>query len=91
MIDDYTYTNSPPVQEIWERALPALASVKNGEYLSVECLRRAFGLAGGPKLRDVLAAGERECLLVNDRSASPTTYRATFILEGLLRSVDCDH
>lgn len=85
--DDYTYTNSPPVREIWQRALPALQGVTNGQYLSAERLQRAFGLAGGQKLRDVLAAGERDGLLVIDRGASPATYRATFILERGLRAV----
>ncbi|MCY1535101.1 hypothetical protein D9M68_704920 [compost metagenome] len=85
MIDyDDTYTNSPPVRSIWERALPALVGVKNGDYLSIERLRPAFGLQGGQKLRDVLAAGERDGLLIIDRGAIPTTYRATFILERLL-------
>ena len=82
--DDYTYTNSPPVQDIWERALPRLASVRNGEYVGIDRLHQAFGLEGGQKLRDVLAAGERDGLLTIDRAASPPTYRATFILERLL-------
>ncbi|WP_454703471.1 hypothetical protein [Achromobacter pestifer] len=91
MIDyDETYTNSPPVRDIWVRALPALASVKNGDYLSAERLQRAFGLAGGPKLREVLAAGERDGLLVIDRGASPATYRATFILERILPAAAAD-
>lgn len=91
MIDyDDSYTNSPPVRDIWIRALPALDGIKNGEFLSAERLQRAFGLAGGPKLRDVLAAGERDGLLVIDRCASPATYRATFILERLLPTAAVD-
>lgn len=42
------------------------------------------------KLRDVLAAGERDGLLVIDRGAVPTTYRATFILERGLRAIRDD-
>lgn len=80
---DDTYTNSPPVREIWKRALPALADVKNGDYLGIQRLREAFGLEGGQKLRDVLAAGERDGLLEIDRGTVPTTYRATFVLERL--------
>lgn len=50
MIDyDDTYTNSPPVRDIWIRALPALADVKNGDYLSIQRLREAFRLEGGKK------------------------------------------
>lgn len=87
---DDTYTNSPPVQEVWERALPKLSTVRNGEYLGLDRLRQAFGLEGGQKLREVLAAGEREGLLIIDRGATPPTYRATFILERLLQQFgDC--
>lgn len=88
--DDYTYTNSPPVQDIWERALPRLTGARNGEYLGIDHLRKAFGLDGGQKLRDVLAAGERDGLLIIDRGASPATYRATFILERLLQQFGDD-
>ena len=84
MYYDDTYTNSPPVRDIWERALPALAGVKNGEYLRPERLHKALGYSGGQKLRDLLAAAERDGLLIIDRGASPTTYRATFILQRLL-------
>ncbi|MNR65297.1 hypothetical protein D3C85_1882770 [compost metagenome] len=42
------------------------------------------------KLQDALAAGERDGLLVIDRSAVPTTYRATFVLERCRRSVRDD-
>ena len=75
------YINTPPVRDIWLRALPALAGVKNGDYLTIDRLRAAFGLDLGRKLQDVLAAGERDGLLEIDRGAVPTTYRATFILE----------
>ncbi|WMD23285.1 hypothetical protein RAS12_13220 [Achromobacter seleniivolatilans] len=81
------YINTPPVREIWLRALPALADVKNGDYLTIGRLQEAFGLGEGKKLRDVLAAGERDGLLEIDRGAMPTTYRATFILERGLRAV----
>ncbi|MGB3433556.1 hypothetical protein [Achromobacter sp.] len=84
---DDTYTNSPPVRDIWIRALPALADVKNGDYLSIQRLREAFRLEGGKKLRDVLAAGERDGLLEIDCRVTPTTYRATLILERGLRAV----
>lgn len=84
MYYDDTYTNSPPVRDIWERALPALAGVKNGDYLRPERLHKALGYSGGQKLRDLLAAAERDGLLIIDRGASPTTYRATFILQRLL-------
>lgn len=84
------YINTPPVRDIWIRALPALAGVKNGDYLSIQRLRDAFGLEAGQKLRDVLAAGERDGLLIIDRGATPTTYRATFILERGLRAVSED-
>ncbi len=87
---DDTYTNTPPVRDIWIRALPALADVKNGDYLSAQRLHAAFGLGCGKKLRDVLAAGERDGLLEIDRGASPATYRATFILERGLRAVRDD-
>lgn len=79
------YTNTPPVHDIWLRALPALKGVKNGDYLTIDRLRAAFGLDLGRKLQDVLAAGERDGLLVIDRGASPTTYRATSILEWGVR------
>lgn len=81
------YINTPPVRDIWIRALPALTGVKNGDYLRIERLRAAFGLEPGRKLQDVLAAGERDGLLIIDRGATPTTYRATFILERGLRAV----
>lgn len=68
------YINTPPVRDIWMRALPALADAKNGDYLSIERLRQAFGFDGGQKLRDILAAGERDGLLMIDRGAVPTTY-----------------
>ncbi|MGE8688644.1 MAG: hypothetical protein ACN6PJ_15990 [Achromobacter sp.] len=68
---DDTYTNSPPVRDIWVRALPALAGVKNGDYLAIERLHAAFGVDSGQKLRDVLAAGERDELLEIDRGAEP--------------------
>lgn len=84
------YINTPPVRDIWIRALPALAGVKNGDYLRIERLRAAFGLEPGRKLQDVLAAGERDGLLIIDRGATPTTYRATFILERGLRAVSED-
>lgn len=84
MYYDDTYTNSPPVRDIWERALPALEGVKNGDYLRPERLHKALGYSGGQKLRDLLAAAERDGLLIIDRGASPTTYRATFILQRLL-------
>lgn len=84
MYYDDTYTNSPPVRDIWERALPVLAGVKNGEYLRPERIHKALGYSGGQKLRDLLAAGERDGLLIIDRGATPTTYRATFILQRLL-------
>ncbi len=84
MYHDDTYTNSPPVRDIWERAIPALAGVKNGDYLRPERLHKALGYSGGQKLRDLLAAGERDGLLIIDRGATPTTYRATFILQRLL-------
>lgn len=91
MIDyDDTYTNSPPVRDIWIRALPELAGVKNGDYLSFDRLQKAFDLESGRRLRDVLAAGERDGLLVIDRGAVPTTYRATFILERGLRAMRDD-
>ncbi|PPA72676.1 hypothetical protein C4E15_29480 [Achromobacter spanius] len=84
------YINTPPVRDIWVRALPALAGVKNGDYLTIDRLRAAFGLELGRKLQDVLAAGERDGLLEIDRGAVPTTYRATFILERGLRAVSED-
>lgn len=84
------YINTPPVRDIWLRALPALADVKNGEYLSIERLRHAFGFDGGQKLRDVFAAGERDGFLVINRGARPTTYRATFIIERLLGNLTDD-
>lgn len=84
--DDGTYTNSPPVRDIWRRALPALAGVKNGDYLRPERLHRALGYSGGQKLRDLLAAAERDGLLIINRGATPTTYRATFILQRLLEN-----
>ena len=90
MYYDDTYTNSPPVRDIWERALPALAGVKNGEYLRPERLHKALGYSGGQKLRDLLAAGERDGLLIIDRGATPTTYRATFILQRLLDNSVCE-
>ncbi|MCP1404415.1 hypothetical protein J3D52_004574 [Achromobacter insolitus] len=85
--DDDTYTNSPPVRDIWIRALPVLGDVRNGDYLTSDRLCRAFGLSPGQKFRDVLAAGERDGLLLIDRGSSPATYRATFILERLLRQM----
>lgn len=91
MIDyDETYTNSPPVRDIWEGALLALVGVRNGDYLSAQRLRQAFGLQGGPKLRDVLSAGERDGLLIINRGATPATYRATFALERLLAAMHSD-
>ncbi|MEN5158977.1 hypothetical protein [Achromobacter spanius] len=84
------YINTPPVRIIWQRAAPALAGVKNGDYLTIERLRDAFGLDLGRKLQDVLAGGERDGLLVIDRGALPTTYRATFILERGLRAMRDD-
>lgn len=84
------YINTPPVRDIWIRALPALAGVKNGDYLTIERLRAAFGLDLGRKLQDVIAAGERDGLLIIDRGAVPTTYRATFILERGARALSED-
>lgn len=84
------YINTPPVQEIWLRALPALKGVKNGDYLTLDLLRAAFGLELGRKLQDVLAAGERDGLLIVDRGAVPTTYRATSILEWGVRGISED-
>lgn len=82
------YINTLPVRAIWEQALPALAGVKNGDYLPIDRLRAAFAVDAGRKLQDVLAAGERDGLVVVDRGAIPTTYRATFRLERLLPAVD---
>lgn len=87
---DDTSTNSPPVQEIWLRALPALNGVKEGDYLTLDLLRAAFGLELGRKLQDVLSAGERDGLLVIDRGAVPTTYRTTSLLEWGVRGADED-
>ena len=41
----------------------------------------ATSLDGGQKLREVLAAAEREGLLLIDRGATPASYRATYALE----------
>ncbi|MDF3858070.1 hypothetical protein P3W70_06920 [Achromobacter denitrificans] len=81
------YINTPPVRELWTRALRALGDVKNGDYLPLGRLQAAFGLELGRKLQDVLAAGERDGLLIIDRGAVPTTYRATFILERSARAL----
>lgn len=84
------YINTPPVRELWTRALRSMGDVKNGDYLPLGRLQAAFGLELGRKLQDVLAAGERDGLLVIDRGAVPTTYRATFILERGAREVSED-
>ncbi len=73
------YINTPPVRELWTRALRSMGDVKNGDYLPL-----------GRKLQDVQAAGERDGLLVIDRGTVPTTYRATFILERGARAVGED-
>lgn len=84
------YINTPPVRELWTRALRVLGDVKNGDYIPLARLQAAFGLEQGRKLQDVLAAGERDGLLEIDRGAVPTTYRATFILERGARALSED-
>lgn len=84
------YTNTPPVRELWRRALRSMSDVKNGDYLPLARLQAAFFLEQGRKLQEVLAAGERDGLIVIDRGAVPTTYRATFILERGAREVSED-
>lgn len=79
-----SHFNSPPPRVFWLRAAPRLLGIKNGDYLTIDRLMTAFDLSPGLTLRDVLAAGEREGLLIIDRGAIPTTYRATFILERQL-------
>ncbi|WP_268580444.1 tripartite tricarboxylate transporter substrate-binding protein, partial [Escherichia coli] len=44
---------------------------KNGDYLPLDRLCEATGLEGGQNLREVLAAAEREGLLLIDRGAAP--------------------
>lgn len=73
--------NSPPPRSIWLSAFPRLVGVKNGDYLPLGRLQEATGLDGGQKLREVLAAAEREGLLLIDRAATPASYRATYALE----------
>ncbi|WP_238866889.1 hypothetical protein [Achromobacter xylosoxidans] len=73
--------NSPPNRSIWLSAFTRLGGVKNGDYLPLQRLQEATGLESGQKLRDVLAAAEREGLLLIDRSATPASYRATYALE----------
>lgn len=84
------YINTPPVRDLWTRALRSMSDVKNGDYLPLGRLQAAFFLEQGRKLQDVLAAGERDGLLVIDRGAVPTTYRATFILERSARALSED-